>query len=40
MRKLKRATSPEFKQNKPKISKNSPKNEKRTDFFGINPIVS
>ena len=35
-----RATSPEFKQNMPKTSKITPENEKRTDIFGINPIVS
>ena len=34
------ATSPELNQNKPKTSKIALKNEKRTDIFGINPIVS
>ena len=34
------ASSPEFKQNKPKTSKIVLKNEKRTDIFGINSIVS
>ena len=40
MSKYKRATSPELKQNKPKTSKISPKNEKRTDIFSINSVVS
>ncbi len=38
--KEKEATSLEIKQNMPKTSKIAPKNEKRTDIFGINPIVS
>ena len=38
--KEKEATSLEIKQNMPKTSKIAPKNEKRTDIFRINPIVS
>lgn len=38
--KKKGATSLEIKQNMPKTSKIAPKNEKRTDIFRINPIVS
>ena len=36
----KRATSPKIKQFMPKISKIALYNEKRTDIFGINPVVS
>jgi hypothetical protein len=38
--KEKRATSPKIKQFMPKISEIAPYNEKRTDIFGINPVVS
>jgi len=38
--KEKGAISPEFRQNMPKTNEITPKNEKRTDIFGINPIVS
>ena len=38
--KEKRTTSPKIKQFMPKISEIALKNEKRTDIFGINPIVS
>ena len=34
------ATSPKIKQFMPKISEIAPYNEKRTDIFGIKPIVS
>lgn len=40
MDKEKGATSPEIEQNMPKISEIAPKITKRTDIFGINPIVS
>ena len=40
MSKEKRATSPKIKQFMPKISEIALKNEKRTDIFRINPIVS
>ena len=35
-----RTTSPEFKQNMPKTSEIALYNEKKTDIFHINPIVS
>lgn len=38
--KEKRATSPKIKQFMPKISEIALYNEKRTDIFGINPVVS
>ena len=38
-REEKKATSPKIKQFMPKISEIALYNEKRTDIFGINPVV-